>query len=91
MGGIKTRKARLLACERQNWKCYWCGVKMVDWIEATGKIPMNAATLDHIYPRGQRPKHGRYNNIAACYKCNTKRGKKTFQQMVKEVYGNTPS
>lgn len=64
-------------CERQNWRCCFCGVRMP--FEDTSHP--HHATRDHIIPRSEfRSNPRRYrrfmsdNIVAACYSCNNQRG-----------------
>jgi 5-methylcytosine-specific restriction endonuclease McrA len=51
--------------------CLWCGC--VTRIE--GVHQDDAATLDHLYPRGRRDGHALPSTVLACRRCNASRGR----------------
>jgi 5-methylcytosine-specific restriction endonuclease McrA len=63
---VKLSKAEIF--RRDNYTCQYCGVK-------SSKL-----TIDHIIPRHLGGAHSWDNLVAACPKCNHKKGGKTYQQ-----------
>lgn len=64
-------------CEKQKWKCYWCGKPMRWWNSDSPEIPGDAATLDHLddrwsTERGMHPS-GDVRRVAAHKTCNEQR------------------
>lgn len=57
---------------RDNYECAYCG--------RTG-LTSQDGTLDHIEPRSLGGKHVWTNAIAACRRCNQKKGAKTLDQL----------
>lgn len=70
----------------QKGKCWWCSRDM-HLGEITAHVPMqrDRATLDHVYPSSQRymvaPRH-REACVAACYRCNSRRGDMAYTDFV---------
>lgn len=53
--------------ERDNYTCAYCG--------------KHATTVDHVYPRALGGKWTFENCVAACAKCNHKKGSRTLEEM----------
>lgn len=70
-------------------KCHWCGRETV-WTELPGgKLPPNAATLDHLYTRYEMETRASMGNpfVLACNQCNHDRGEEaTRQQPIEELW-----
>ena len=64
---VKLTKAEIF--RRDNYTCQYCGVK-------TSKL-----TIDHIIPRHLGGAHTWENLVAACPRCNHKKGGKPYQQV----------
>jgi len=65
----------------QNWRCFWCGIKMCSTLKPNGQPHWNTATRDHLHPSGERDtvqRGHRYKYVASCYKCNHERGNQDF-------------
>lgn len=72
--------------QRQRWfkqhpYCAFCGCKLVlpRYTNRTKHIPPNAATIDHLRPRGHPERHepnpfNLWRRVLACWSCNNKRG-----------------
>lgn len=67
--------------------CYFCGVSVTlyDYVEGRG-LPDDAATIDHLKPRGFRKRYQIVEKVLACYKCNHDRNVK--QQKSSEIIGS---
>ena len=65
-GDMDSRRFRLW---RRDPRCLWCG--RVTRIESVNDD--NAATLDHIHPKGHR-EGKRLRTVLACRRCNSRRG-----------------
>ena len=65
----KSRIARLrdAAAERQEWRCYYCGMQMVDATQQGG----HACTAEHLVARLDGGHDRADNNVAACWYCNS--------------------
>lgn len=59
--------SRRAILNRDNRECAYCGKE--------------ADTIDHIHPRSKGGKHEWSNVIAACRKCNSKKGSKTLKDI----------
>lgn len=73
----------------KNPHCHWCG----ELTELTncpdGKIPNNAATIDHLYSRYDvrrwvKRKPGEVKKVLACYACNQRRSIEETARLSKE-------
>ena len=66
--------------------CFWCGREVRVVALAQGKLPPDAATRDHIYPKRQRSRMGyvevrtKSRCVTACYACNNARGSMDFKE-----------
>lgn len=67
----KIKFSRKNLFERDKWTCQYCGKKPV-------KSELN---LDHIIPKALGGKTTWENIVASCFKCNTKKGVKTLNQL----------
>jgi len=54
--------------KRDNYECQYCGVN-------------NDLTLDHVIPRSRGGRSNWKNLVAACKRCNTRKGDFTLQEM----------
>lgn len=74
---VLEREQRLRMCESQRWLCHWCKGPMVWVVQASGKLPPNAATTEHLddklSPARGKHAHGEVRRVAACLKCNNAR------------------
>ena len=68
--------------ERDEYTCQYCGVKpprarkdALDWLEK------NSLSLDHVSPRVQGGKTTWENIVTCCFKCNSKKGSKTLEEL----------
>jgi len=55
---------------RDNWQCQYCGVKL-DW---------HSITIDHVTPRSRGGTTCWKNCVAACKKCNSKKGSRSLAE-----------
>jgi hypothetical protein len=69
---------------RKAKNCYWCGTALIylskrqkNLLNASGYLPPNAATREHVQPRSHGGTSGDRNLVAACYRCNQERGADT--------------
>lgn len=60
---------RTRAAESQNWKCCFCGIKMI-----TTPNKINSCTAEHIIPHSEGGECSEENIAASCYRCNNRRG-----------------
>lgn len=66
---------RTRAAEAQGWKCCYCGVHMS--VECKSK---NSVTLEHVIPKSQGGTDNPDNLVAACNRCNTRRGTMSWKK-----------
>ena len=69
-------RQRLRLCFEQLWECWWCG-RLVQIVECNdGKLPDDAATIDHLDSRLNplRGKSRGRRRVMACHACNHERG-----------------
>jgi hypothetical protein len=86
--GLKTRELR-----RKLWledpHCHWCGI-ITRWLSPEGgKLPEDAATIDHLYTRYEMEKRKEMGNpcVLACNKCNHDLGEQaTAAQPIEELW-----
>jgi 5-methylcytosine-specific restriction endonuclease McrA len=55
---------------RDSWQCQYCGVKL-DW---------HSITIDHVLPRSRGGPTNWKNCVAACKKCNLKKGSRLLPE-----------
>jgi len=60
---------RTRAAESQNWKCCFCGTKMI-----TTPNKANSCTAEHITPHSEGGEWSEENIVASCSWCNNHRG-----------------
>src|SRR5262249_55182275 len=60
--------------EQQNWRCCYCGVRMVGSNRVTGRSDPDAPTFEHILPRCRGGTDEIDNLAIACWQCNADRG-----------------
>lgn len=63
---------------KRNPHCHWCGCLTQLTNCPDGKIPADAATIDHLYSRLDlrrwlKRKRGEVKKVLACYDCNQRR------------------
>jgi len=73
----------------ENPHCHWCGKQTQVTNCPNGKIPPDAATIDHLYSkydprRWVRRKHGERHKVLACYACNQRRSIEETERLSKE-------
>lgn len=67
--------------KRQGGKCYYCKVEtFLAKTKAAKRWKMQAATFDHIIPKGQGGGNSIHNGVCACRRCNSVRGQIPFEQ-----------
>jgi hypothetical protein len=62
----------ILVFERDEWRCYLCGVKTPSRLRGT--LQPTAPELDHIVPLARNGPHTYQNVACACRKCNIEKG-----------------
>lgn len=67
--------------ERDNYTCQYCGVKPPNKSQALRWMEKNHLNLDHIVPRSRGGKTIWTNIVTACYKCNSKKGSQTVEEL----------
>lgn len=67
--------------ERDNFTCQYCGIKPPNKKKAVRWLEKNQLNLDHVIPRSKGGKTTWENVVTSCYKCNTKKGSKTLEEI----------
>lgn len=67
--GDKPEVLRNRLSEAQNWRCCYCGQRMME----TGS-QLDAPTFEHVVPRSLGGSDDCANLVIACFSCNVKRG-----------------
>lgn len=67
--------------ERDNWTCQYCGIQPPSRKEAIKWMEKNQLNLDHVLPRSRGGKTTWDNIVASCFKCNSKKGDRTPQEL----------
>ena len=71
------QRLRQRAAEKQGWICFWCHEEMRPSTKFYwGSLDQDICTADHIIPQALDGPTSENNIVAACNKCNLKRGKK---------------
>ncbi len=73
----------------ENPRCHWCGRLTALTNLASGILPLDAATIDHLYSRYNfqrwvRRKPGEIRQVLACYECNQRRSIEETSSLPKE-------
>lgn len=85
--------------QRERWfkehpYCYWCKCQLVliDTSSYRGRVPDNAATIDHLRPKGhpnrrERNRFHLWRRVLACWKCNNDRDREfTRRRSLEELW-----
>lgn len=82
--------------DRQKGLCHWCKAPMMPpgthVFAKRKKIPSDLCTLDHLYDRMHPLRHtpcqrGERRHVAACWACNTERGRQSqAAQPIEELW-----
>lgn len=79
-------RRRVLNLMKEDPHCYWCGVKVIIDYPAPKTLPLNWATLDHLYSVKDKTRRDIAMTVAkliggayiyyvlSCSYCNTKKG-----------------
>ncbi len=73
-GSLVKKRRRLRIYLEQGGKCYLC----------QAVIPIETATLDHVYPRGRGGSNLLENLMVACLTCNQKKGSRLLSELKRE-------
>lgn len=79
MGAYITPPARLAIFKRDGWRCYLCGRAVAIWL-MPGRLPPDAATLDHVVPICRGGDNSDSNLKTACAGCNGMKGARTPEE-----------
>lgn len=77
----EVRFSRKNIFERDNYTCQYCGIKPPTKTQALKWMEKNQLNLDHIVPRSRGGKTLWSNIVTACYKCNSKKGNSTLEEL----------
>lgn len=66
------KKKKIQVWERDNYMCYYCGVKCKRGGAGGFQYP-NTATVDHVYPESKGGSKEISNLVTACFECNNKK------------------
>ncbi len=69
IGRVNFSRKNVLA--RDELRCQYCG----------HRFPSRDLTLDHVVPRSRGGKHCWTNVVAACYRCNDRKGQHTLREV----------
>ncbi len=72
-----------------NPHCFWCKCLTQLTNNSDGKVPHNAATIDHLYSRYDprrwvKRKPGQIKKVLSCHTCNQHRGYQETKRLSKE-------
>jgi hypothetical protein len=69
--------------------CIYCGIEVKEYnTPPHQKIPLNQATIDHIYEKYDKRRYevfGLHNKVLACWKCNFDRGNEKYKNLPVEL------
>ena len=68
------QRSRKAAFDRQDGKCYYCGLRM--WLDGPAGPSALRCTAEHLTPRSEGGGDGSSNIAAACLHCNQTRHKR---------------
>lgn len=77
----EVRFSRKNIFERDNFTCQYCGTKPPNKKVAIKWLEKNQLNLDHVVPRSRGGKTTWANVVASCYRCNSKKGSKTLEEL----------
>lgn len=89
--GTYKREGKIIRLyNQQDGKCFYCGCQMILFRNEKEKnlpISKNYATKEHLLPRVDGGVDNIYNLVAACHKCNLRRGHKDLYKFkaIKEM------
>gem|GEM_PF-5878805 len=74
ISGKRAKRRRQALCERQRWRCHWCGELMFPVKKKGDGNPKDlTATIDHVIPLAEGGNNIVANTVAAHYRCNQAR------------------
>jgi len=78
MNNTKTKRAlRLRIFERDEWLCWFCGIKTEPPVDAGNPI---SATVDHFLPGSKGGSNEESNLVTACKRCNSRKRNRTIEE-----------
>ena len=69
-----TPRRKMLVWERDNFKCYYCGLDLKEWKKQRNSKSL--LTIDHKEPISKGGTNEMNNLVTACSYCNSKKGDK---------------
>lgn len=75
---------RIKVYERDRWKCYLCGRKVV----RSNTYRPNQATIDHVIPLSKGGSHTYDNVRTSCQSCNSSKGDKIMNGVQLSIFTN---
>lgn len=77
----EVRFSRKNIFERDGYTCQYCGIKPPSKRQALKWMEENSLNLDHVLPRAHGGKTTWDNVVTSCYKCNSKKGSQTLEEL----------
>jgi len=77
----EVRFSRKNVFERDNYTCQYCGISPKSKKETAKWLEKHQLNLDHIIPRSRGGKTVWSNIVAACFKCNNKKGNHLLEEL----------
>lgn len=77
----EVRFSRKNIFERDNYTCQYCGISPRNKKETTKWLEKHQLNLDHVVPRSRGGKTVWNNIVAACFKCNNKKGNQLLEEL----------
>lgn len=77
---------RAKAFASQRGRCLWCNRPMANRRIEMRQFPERRVTADHLIPSGSGGPDEAWNIIAACYKCNHRRGNRPVSEWVAALH-----
>jgi 5-methylcytosine-specific restriction endonuclease McrA len=85
INGKRAKKRRQALCERQRWRCHWCGELMLPVKKPGDGNPQDlTATIDHVIPIADGGRNLLANTVAAHYRCNQARNEAWMREQAPE-------
>jgi HNH endonuclease len=74
-----SRKLRLRIFERDEWRCWFCGVR-TELADVSSPDGITHATLEHLIPKTRAGLNHESNLVTSCKRCNSQKKNRTVEE-----------